>query len=784
VSAEYNHENSDVTQFFQKSPESGLSFTSLGPLYCPLMLHRVISFLRAKGWILLGFLIVMAPLRSKAQATVNVRIMAANLNGNSQTYEPFALRIFEGLKPDVVCIQEFNYSNNAASDFRSMVDTAFGTNFVYYREPYNANGDLPNGIISRYPIVASGSWVDNSVANRGFAWAQIHLPGTNDLYAVSVHLLTSSSGARATEALELKDLIQTNFPPNAWVVLAGDFNTDSRTESAMTTFKTFLSDNPIPADNNGNSNTSGGRNHPHDYVLPSFSFTNVETASVFPSHSFPNGLVFDSQVYTPLSDVAPVQFLDTTNAQHMAVIKDFSVTDSGSGTNAPSISTQPPDQTVPAGSNVLFSVIASGAAPLNYQWYFNTNILITNATTSTLTVTNAQLTNAGSYSVVITNTIGSITSSIAVLTVTNAVPSITTQPQSKIVRVGGNATFSVAATGTEPLGYQWYFNTNNLVTGAVSNFFTVTNTQLTNAGAYSVIVSNSEASVTSLVATLTVTVGVSATNIVAQWNFNSVTADNNTSTGTTTPSIGSGTASLLGGVTPAFFGGDSSLDPAGSTDNSGWSSTGYPAQGAGNKTRGVQFNVSTSNKQHIAVSWSSQSSNTGSKYGRLQYSTNGSDFVDFPFAFTNGTSFTSKTNSLLGVTGVENNPNFAIRLVSEFESSALNDANANYVPANSGSTYGSAGTMRYDMVTILGDDIPAIILLPSPAVLSSPSIVSSNQFQFTVAGSYSSNYVIQVSTNLNETNWTSIFTNASPFTFIDSNVNIFPQGFYRAIALP
>jgi endonuclease/exonuclease/phosphatase family metal-dependent hydrolase len=121
-----------------------------------------------------------------------------SLNGDAQTYQPFAIRIFQGLKPDIVAIQEFNYSNNTASDFRSMVDTAFGTNFVYYREPYTANGDIPNGIISRYPILNSGSWTDTVQSpNRGFAWAQIDLPGTNDLYVVSVHLLTSSASARS-----------------------------------------------------------------------------------------------------------------------------------------------------------------------------------------------------------------------------------------------------------------------------------------------------------------------------------------------------------------------------------------------------------------------------------------------------------------------------------------------------------------------------------------------------------------------------------------------------------
>src|SRR5881628_1269526 len=98
----------------------------------------------------------------QAQTNTPVRIMAANLNGNTQSYQPFAIRILQGLAPDVVAIQEFNYSNNAATDFRAFVDTAFGTNFVYFREP---SGSIANGIISRYPIVAAGSWPDASVSD-------------------------------------------------------------------------------------------------------------------------------------------------------------------------------------------------------------------------------------------------------------------------------------------------------------------------------------------------------------------------------------------------------------------------------------------------------------------------------------------------------------------------------------------------------------------------------------------------------------------------------------------
>src|SRR5947207_7236816 len=129
------------------------------------------------------FLILVQVGLLHAQLTnVNLRVMSANLNGNTQSYQPFALRIFQGLKPDVVAIQEFNYSStnglgdNTPAAFREMLDTGFGTNFTYMRETGSYN--IPNGVISRYPIVASGQWDDSLVSDRGFAWAQVHLPGT------------------------------------------------------------------------------------------------------------------------------------------------------------------------------------------------------------------------------------------------------------------------------------------------------------------------------------------------------------------------------------------------------------------------------------------------------------------------------------------------------------------------------------------------------------------------------------------------------------------------------
>jgi len=169
-----------------------------------------------------------------------------------------------------------------------------------------------------------------------------------------------------------------------------------------------------------------------------------------------------------------------------------------------------------------------------------------------------------------------------------------------------------------------------------------------------VVVTNSVGSITSRVATLTVI--STAPNIIAQWNFNSVTPDNAVGTGITSPSTGSGTASLVGGATATFATGDTSRDPVGTNDNSGWNTSTYPAQGASNKTRGPRFQVSTVGRQNIVVAWTSQSSNTGSKYARLQYTTNGTDFIDFPTAVTNANSYLPQTNSLAGIPSVADNP--------------------------------------------------------------------------------------------------------------------------------
>ncbi|MGD0814609.1 MAG: protease pro-enzyme activation domain-containing protein, partial [Verrucomicrobiota bacterium] len=167
---------------------------------------------------------------------------------------------------------------------------------------------------------------------------------------------------------------------------------------------------------------------------------------------------------------------------------------------SPTILTPPASQSVAVGSNATFSVSAGGTPPLNYQWQVNTTN-INGATNASLTVTNVGLGDAGSYTVTVSNTLGS-TNAMAMLTVGYS-PSITTQPQSIDVVQGTNVSFIVGVGGTGPFNYQWYFY-SVAQTQDTNSTLTLTNVQPANAGYYSVVVSSPFGSIVSSDATLTV----------------------------------------------------------------------------------------------------------------------------------------------------------------------------------------------------------------------------------------------------------------------------------------
>jgi endonuclease/exonuclease/phosphatase family metal-dependent hydrolase len=265
---------------------------------------------------------------------VRLRIVAANLtsgteqaysvtNGNHSNIEGAGARILKGLKPDVVLIQEFNTNANP----RQWVNQTFGEEYSFSREE---GAGIPNGVISRFPIVEQGEWDDPTQTNRDFAWAKIGLPNGKKLWAISVHLKSGSSGAekamRLRQAEVLVSKIQANIPAADYVVLGGDFNTSGRREACVLKLgEIFRVNEPFPEDQSGDPDTNSARRKPYDWVIADADLHPRQVPTQLADQQFANGLVLDTRVHQPLSAVAPAQPRDSEvpGMQHMAVVKDF-----------------------------------------------------------------------------------------------------------------------------------------------------------------------------------------------------------------------------------------------------------------------------------------------------------------------------------------------------------------------------------------------------------------------------------------------------------------------------
>ena len=162
------------------------------------------------------------------------------------------------------------------------------------------------------------------------------------------------------------------------------------------------------------------------------------------------------------------------------------------GGGSPIILVQPQSQTVAYSNSAAFSVIADGIGPLAYRWLLG-GAPVFGATNSTLMISGATLADAGNYQVVITNTYGSITSGVAVLIVQVA-PSFPPLP-AKVTYGTSGTTLAINASGTPPLTYQWQLNGTN-ISGATGASYTISGSA-TNAGSYTVVVSNAYGTATS-----------------------------------------------------------------------------------------------------------------------------------------------------------------------------------------------------------------------------------------------------------------------------------------------
>ena len=222
-------------------------------------------------------------------------------------------------------------------------------------------------------------------------------------------------------------------------------------------------------------------------------------------------------------------------------------------------------------------------------------------------------------------------------------------------------------------------------------------------------------------AMVTLTSANAQTAAFTKWDFNTVTVTNSPET-----SIGTGTASLLNGVT--------ATTATGNGGGLGWNTSTYAAQGTGSGTRGVQFLVSTLLYSNITVSFDHRASGTNSRWSQVDYTLNGTDWVT-GFWNNNGAlsphdTFYSFNVDFSSITAANNNANFGFRIVSIFSPTAFDQsstlaayaANTAYMRANAGAVYsptestatgdyGTSGTWRFDNVTVSG--VPE----PSPAAL-------------------------------------------------------------------
>jgi hypothetical protein len=203
-----------------------------------------------------------------------------------------------------------------------------------------------------------------------------------------------------------------------------------------------------------------------------------------------------------------------TSDQHRA---SYTVTVTGSTNAAPTITTQPTSRTVAVGSPASFTTVVTGSPTPTLQWFKN-SVAVPGATTELLTFASAALADAGSYTLVATNSQGSVTSNAATLTVNGGpvAPAITTQPASRTVATGSPVSFTAVATGTPTPTLQWFRNSVALP-GAITATFTLASAALADAGSYTLVATNSQGTATSNAATLTVTgVPISPPSLSAQ----------------------------------------------------------------------------------------------------------------------------------------------------------------------------------------------------------------------------------------------------------------------------
>jgi hypothetical protein len=456
-----------------------------------------------------------------------------------------------------------------AATFALMIMTACGGGWGYGGQPPTitgqpANQTVPVGQTATFTVTATGTgtltyqWFKNGTAVSGATSASYTTPAAASTDSGSVYTVTVTNASGSV----------TSTPATLTVAAGGT---------------TVNPNAPLITTQPANQTVTVGQ-------TASFSVTATGTAPL--AYQWFNGGVAiagaTSSTYTTpatvMGDSGSLFTVTVTNAEGTVTSTAATLTVTAAPT-APAITTQPANQTVTTGQSATFNVVGTGTGPLTYQWYKG-GTAISGATSSTYTTPATVSGDSGSiFTVIITNPVGSVTSTPATLTV-NSTPLITTPPANQTVPVGQTATFSVVASGTGPLTYQWYKG-GTAIGGATSTTYTTPATVSGDSGSlFTVTVTNTAGSVTSPSATLTVTtapvittppasqtvsVGQTATfNVVAsgtgpltyQWYKGGTAIGGATSTTYTTPATVSGDTGSIFTVTVTNSAGTVTSPPA------------------------------------------------------------------------------------------------------------------------------------------------------------------------------------------------------------------------------
>lgn len=240
-----------------------------------------------------------------------------------------------------------------------------------------------------------------------------------------------------------------------------------------------------------------------------------------------------------------IRFLHRNNDNN-PIISAIEILPAASSASAPQIKSQPFNESIALGHPAVFSVVASGAMPLSFQWLKgNSPISGANSASYTTPATNSS-DNGSHYSVVVTNSKGHVTSSAATLILTSATtaPSISEYPASQVIAAGETATFSVSAVGSSPLSYQWHKNGYAIGGANAPTYITPPATSSDNGSQFTALVTNTVGSATTSPATLMVTEPTAAVDVTTYHNDNGRTGQNLTETTLNPANVNSNTFGL------------------------------------------------------------------------------------------------------------------------------------------------------------------------------------------------------------------------------------------------